>query len=153
MASQPAGNKAGVCQRTHGQTAYTPGCLCRLCAGRESQLVAAHAVGTADSESLCSKSFIRCKKGFQLLECVPPETDKNDRRTVKAGILQLRNLSTIAGVGCLVLAISGWLLRVFAFMHAQMSALADTVPRMPQACEEMGEVSAGPFHGKLSSMS
>lgn len=44
------------------------------------------------------------------------------------------------GVGCLVLAISGWLLRVFAFMHAQMSALADTVPRMPQACEEMGEV-------------
>ena len=47
------------------------------------------------------------------------------------------------GVGCLVLAISGWLLRVFAFMHAQMSALADTVPRMPQACEEMGEVSTG----------
>jgi len=26
-------------------------------------------------------------------------------------------------------------------MHAQLSALADAVPRMPQACEEMGEVS------------
>ena len=59
--------------------------------------------------------------------------------------MQLRNLSTIVGVGCLVLAISGWLLRVFAFMHSQMSALADTVPRMPQACEEMGEVNFEPF--------
>ena len=44
------------------------------------------------------------------------------------------------GVTCLFLAISGWLLRMFAFMHSQLSALADAVPRMPQACEEMGEM-------------
>ena len=54
--------------------------------------------------------------------------------------LQLRSMSTILGVMCLLLAVSGWLLRMLAFMHAQLSALADTVPKMPQACDEMGEV-------------
>lgn len=54
--------------------------------------------------------------------------------------MQLRSLSSLLGMLCLVLAISGWLLRVFAFMHAQFSALTDAIPRMPQACEEMGEV-------------
>lgn len=49
-------------------------------------------------------------------------------------------MSTILGVMCLLLAVSGWLLRMLAFMHAQLSALADTVPKMPQACDEMGEV-------------
>lgn len=49
-------------------------------------------------------------------------------------------MSTAVGVSCLLLAVSGWLLRVGAFVHSQMSAFADTVPRMPHACEEMSEM-------------
>ena len=54
--------------------------------------------------------------------------------------MQFRSVSTAVGLVCLLLAISGWLLRMWVFMRAQLSALADVVPRMPRATEEMGEV-------------
>ena len=56
-------------------------------------------------------------------------------------MMQVQKLSTLMGLCCLLLAVSGWLLRAAAFMHTQLSAFADTVPRMPHACEEMSAVS------------
>lgn len=55
-------------------------------------------------------------------------------------MLQVQRMSTVLGICCLLLAVSGWLIRVTVFMWSQMCAFADTVPRMPGACQEMTQM-------------
>ena len=54
--------------------------------------------------------------------------------------LQIQRLSLLVGLLCLLLAVSGWILHVLAIVLSHMAALSETVPKMPQACDEMGQV-------------